>query len=188
MPYNIKIKEGDLLDEENATFIVNASNTKMILGSGVSMAFRKHCGYEMQELMFQELQKRGKPLERGDILCTTSAKCKNFKYAIHAAVMNYNKGVRFDKQKPTIKIIEKILFNIENCLKDYAKKHKEKIKLVLPLLGCGVGGLDKSEVIKTYFTFFSRNVDFDCEVVIYGYSKDDFELLIKIYNLFKKDG
>jgi len=43
MPYSIVIKQGNLLSEE-ADFIVNASNTKLILGSGVSMAFKRHCG------------------------------------------------------------------------------------------------------------------------------------------------
>lgn len=35
MNYKITIKEGNLLAEKDATFIVNASNTTMILGSGV---------------------------------------------------------------------------------------------------------------------------------------------------------
>lgn len=34
MSYQISIKQGDLLKEDNATFIVNASNTRLILGSG----------------------------------------------------------------------------------------------------------------------------------------------------------
>ena len=51
MSYQISIKQGNLLDEENATFIVNASNTRLILGSGVSMAFKRHCGIELQKVM-----------------------------------------------------------------------------------------------------------------------------------------
>lgn len=37
MSYSLFVKQGNLLSEEQATFIVNASNTKLILGSGVSM-------------------------------------------------------------------------------------------------------------------------------------------------------
>ena len=39
----IRLKYGNLV-KEKATFIVNASNTQLILGSGVSKAFRQHCG------------------------------------------------------------------------------------------------------------------------------------------------
>ena len=54
-------------------------------------------------------------------------------------------------------------------------------KLVIPLLGCGVGGLDKEKLIKLYKDFFSRKIEFYCDVVIYGYTKEDYELLINIF-------
>lgn len=38
MSYVCSVKEGDLLNEEDATFIVNASNMRQILGSGASIA------------------------------------------------------------------------------------------------------------------------------------------------------
>lgn len=177
MSYTIKIKCGNLLEEKGATFIVNASNTRMILGSGVSMAFKRHCGIELQALMYQELERKNEPLEQGDVLCTTTANATNFEYALHVAVMNYNKNVPTKEQKPTLLTIEKSLHNIEEYLKYYAIEHSVAIKLVLPLMGCGVGGLDKNGVIKSYFDFFSRQVDFDCEVVIYGFSIDDFVLI-----------
>ncbi len=37
MAYHLNIKQGNLLEEKDATFIVNASNTRLLLGSGVSM-------------------------------------------------------------------------------------------------------------------------------------------------------
>lgn len=181
MSYTIKIKCGNLLEEKSATFIVNASNTRMILGSGVSMAFKRHCGIELQTLMYQELERKNEPLEQGDVLCTTTANATNFEYALHVAVMNYNKNVLTKEQKPTLQTIENSLHNIEEYLKHYTNKHNVAIKLVLPLMGCGVGGLNKNRVIKSYFDFFSQQVGFDCEVVIYGFSLEDFTLLEKFY-------
>jgi len=35
MSYLCRVKEGNLLTEEGATFIVNASNTRLLLGSAV---------------------------------------------------------------------------------------------------------------------------------------------------------
>ncbi|MDF1874111.1 macro domain-containing protein [Sulfurimonas sp. SAG-AH-194-I05] len=56
MAYKLSVKQGNLLDEEEATFIVNASNTKLILGSGVSMAFKRHCGHKLQQEIFKSLK------------------------------------------------------------------------------------------------------------------------------------
>jgi len=50
------------------------------------------------------------------------------------------------------------------------------MKLVLPLMGCGVGGLNAKEVLGAYKSFFTKERSFDCEVVIYGHSTEDYEL------------
>ena len=175
MAYFITIKQGNLLDE-TADFIVNASNTKLILGSGVSMSFKRKCGYELQKLMNKELILR-KKLQKGDVVLTSSANAENFKYALHVAVMDYNDRVKGNDRNPTLEDIKKGLQNIEQLIQKFA--FKEKKKIAIPLLGCGVGGLDKSEVIKLYKESFQKTVEFDCEVVIYGYDEEDFELLKK---------
>ena len=77
-------------------------------------------------------------------------------------------------------IIKKALQNIENYLLWYAKNKSNSMKLVLPLMGCGVGGLDKASVIKLYRNFFTRQVDINCVVVIYGYSIEDYQQISKI--------
>jgi O-acetyl-ADP-ribose deacetylase (regulator of RNase III) len=63
MGYKVICKEGDLLQEMSATFIVNASNSRLILGSGVSMAFKRACGIELQGLMFEKLREFNRELE-----------------------------------------------------------------------------------------------------------------------------
>lgn len=182
MPYTHTIKQGNLLEEPNATFIINASNTRLLLGSGVSMAFKRHCGHELQNEMTAKFNTLNVVLKKGDVVATSSGKATNFEYALHVAIMDYNPGVRGDDTIPTLTHISNALNNIESYVQWYIKeKNNQKPKLVLPLLGCGVGGLDKQEVAKLYKDFFQRDVDFNCEVVIYGYSQDDYELIKKLF-------
>jgi len=180
MAYNIIIKQGNLLEEENSDFMVNASNTKLLLGSGVSMAFKRHCGHELQKEMDETLKELQAPIEQGYVILTSPGKATNFKYALHVAVMNYT-SKQTDKN-PTLKTIQESLGNIEVFLFDYSLNTSQTIKLVLPLLGCGVGGLDKVKVTRLYKSFFTKYIDIDCDVVIYGYTEEDYDLIINIIN------
>ncbi len=181
MPYTCTVKQGNLLDEESATFIVNASNTTMVLGSGVSAAFREKCGVILQQEMSSKLKSLNQKLQKGDVIATSSGEASNFKYALHAAVMDYNQGTRGKDKFPTIEDIETILINIEPYLQWYSDHHPEEtITLVLPLMGCGVGGLDKQKVLESYHDFFQKDVAFNCQVIIYGYSDEDYKLAKEI--------
>ncbi len=177
MSYNCIAKPGNLLKEEDATFIVNASNTTLQLGSGVSSAFRKVCGAVMQIEMLEKYKSLQQKLYKGDVIATSSGQATNFKYALHAAVMDYNDGVLGIDKLPTLDSIHTILQNIEPYLKWYADNHyNEPMKLVLPLMGCGVGRLDVKKVLEIYKSFFSKEVSYQCEVVVYGYSAENYEL------------
>ncbi len=163
MSYTCNIKPGNLLKEENATFIVNASNTVLQLGSGVSAAFKQSCGIKIQMEMIKKYKSLNQKLQKGDVVATSAGDAKNFKYTLHTAVMNYNTGVRDKDKLPTINIIRKILQNIELYLQWYANNHNnEPMKLVLPLMGCGVGGLDTQKVLEIYKSFFSKEVSYQC--------------------------
>jgi len=50
MGYELENVKGNIVLID-ADFTVNASNTKLILGSGVSMAFKRHCGLRLQQEM-----------------------------------------------------------------------------------------------------------------------------------------
>jgi len=163
--YKVNIKQGNVVLEK-ADFIVNPSNTDLLLGSGVSRAFRLHCGVELQKEM-----KKCAPIRKNEVVITPSY-AKNFKYAMHVAIMDYNSK----KTNPSYDDIKKSLENIEKIL----SKHNF-CKIAIPLMGTGVGGLDKRKVIEIYKNFFEREVNFNCEVVIYGYSKEDYKLLKNIF-------
>ena len=165
--YKVIIKQGDLFSEKEADFIVNPSNTELFLGSGVSGAFRRVCGNELQMEM-----KKLAPIKQGEVAITDCPGHPEYKKALHVAIMDYTSQNPF----PSLDVIKKSLQNIEKIIKKHAP-----CKMVLPLMGVGVGGLNKEDVIKIYKEFFSRNVDFDCEVVIYGYKKEDYEILRKFF-------
>ena len=161
----ITIKQGDIFSETQAVFLVNPSNTSLFLGSGVSRAFKLNCDKDLQKEM-----KKLSPIKQGDVVIT---KCNDkFKNALHAAIMDYSKP----NPNPTYETIKTALKNIIEIL----KKHPNS-KIVLPLMGTGVGGLDKEKVIKIYKEMLLP-ISNDYEIVIYGYKKDDYDLLIKHIN------
>ena len=171
--YEIKVKLGDLLDAR-ADYLVNPSNTTMLLGSGVSMAFKRRCGSKLEEHMQEQL--KIKDIKQGDVVKTASNHI-NFPFVLHAVVMNYTD--RSKPKTPNLKTIVEILNNIQEIILQDQSKH---IKMALPLMGCGVGRLDQREVIYEYKRFFKQNLDAEkeCEVEIYGFNESDFELLKEI--------
>ncbi len=180
MRYQVEIKYGNLVLEENADFIVNASNTTLKLGSGVSMAFARHCGQVLQadmKYLLSEIHASGHSLQKGDVVPSLPGNATNFKYALHAATIDYNPGVHRKDAKPCLEDIDKALLNIHKIIIEYSAMHqKKRLKLVLPLLGCGVGGLEKQAVMDKYLEFFedrssSKNSDRVCDVVIYLYEQ-----------------
>ena len=171
--YKLFAKQGDLLTAK-ADFAVNPSNTAMLLGSGVSMAFKRSCGVILEKYMQDALKNRG-VINQGNVIKTASND-KNFSYVLHAAVMNYTEK---NKPKvPTIQTIKEILQNLQQIL---LLEQEDNLTLALPLIGCGIGGLEKSEVVLEYKNFFlcQKNADKKCDVMVYGYNQSDFELIEK---------
>jgi len=164
MAFELQQVHGNLMSFD-ADFIVNASNTKLILGSGVSMAFKRHCGIVLQELMNTaklKIEQDGHTINHGDVIATSSGNAENFKYALHAAVINYGKGAQHHERKPTLKTIKIILFNTIEYLNWFSEKFNKTIIIVFPYLGCGVGGLDKSDVLDVFEEFSKQDVKFNC--------------------------
>jgi len=181
MSYNITVKEGNLLSEPEATFIVNSTNTKLLLSHGVSMAFKLHCGIKLQKEMLARIKNLQFALKKGDVVATSPCDASNFKYALHAVIVEFSRDIEDKEKLPTIKTVYDALKNIESYMIWHSKEKKEqKIKLVLPLMGCGLSGLNKGSIIGLYKSFFLREVFFDCEVVIYGYTREDYDMINEI--------
>ena len=173
---NFKIKYGNLV-EENATFIVNASNTELTLGSGVSHAFSEHCGGAEYQQELYVLKKKIGVIEQGDVILSSSGSATNFKYALHVAVMNYSDILQ--PPYPSYTQIQRALNSILNIVEERAgDENIQNPKLVLPLLGCGVGGLQKEKVFLLIKSTFKHSKA-DLEVIIYFHNKQDFYTFTK---------
>jgi len=168
---NLTIKYGNLI-KEPGTFIVNASNTELTLGSGVSKAFREHCGGSPFQQELYEIKERIGKLEQGDVVLSGSGLATNFRYALHVAVMNYT-----DDTKPAFPTYGHIKTALDNLLRIIEEKvsgeHIEHPKVVIPLLGCGTGGLKKEKVYLMIRSAFMRS-GLDLEVVVYLHDKMDY--------------
>ncbi|MDH4943887.1 macro domain-containing protein [Sulfurimonas sp. C5] len=167
----IKIKYGNLV-EEQSTFIVNASNTELQLGSGVSRAFYEQCGGSSFQEELNELKKNFNTIRQGDVLISSSGTATNFQYALHIAVMNYSDPTK--SPLPTYEHIKNALKNTINIVNEKIEnEHIENPKLVIPLLGCGVGGLEKEKVFSIIKKSFEQT-DMDLEVIIYLHNQKDY--------------
>ncbi len=176
MAYRIFFRQGNLLDAAAADFIVNPSNTLLQLGSGVSGAFARACGKALQAEMARALQKTG-ILKKGDVVLTGGGECRHFRAVLHAAVMDYNLGAAHTA--PTLGDIETILSNIERHLQ--RSQTAKTPSLLLPLMGTGVGGLCKHDVICLYRDFFRRESAIDCDVILYAHTHNDLALMKKCF-------
>ena len=158
----LKIKLSDI-SKEKGDIVVNPSNTILDLGSGVSGVLKKMCP-KLQIVMEEYIKTHGF-LNPGDIAITPYP-CEEFKYVIHSAVMDYRPNAT--QIAPDLKRIERICQNIADFLSE------KKLKVITPLLGTGVGGLNKKEVYKIMKKYFK---DLKAEIILVVHKKSDFELL-----------
>jgi len=177
---SIKIKYGNLV-KEKSTFIVNASNTELILGSGVSKAFRKRCGGIFFQQELYKIKGNNK-INQGYVVVSDSGIAKNFKYTLHVAVMNYtddNKSA-FPNYNQIKQSLKKILQIIEEKVRD---ENINNPKLVIPLLGCGTGGLKATKVFLLIKQAFQKsNINLDTTIFLYN-KKDYIRFMIKEFKI-----
>lgn len=178
----LKIILGDII-KANATFIVNASNTELTLGSGVSMAFRKECGgmnfqRKLTEIKEAHIIKNG-AIQQGDVIISDSGNANNFTYALHVAVMNYSKPKT--NPYPNYAHIKKAMQKIVKIVDELSLINNIKpTSIAIPLLGCGVGGLNKARVYAIIQHYFKRTLVSNLEVMVYFFQEDNlYNFLIK---------
>jgi O-acetyl-ADP-ribose deacetylase (regulator of RNase III) len=160
--------QGNILDFKT-DFIVNASNTTLSLGSGVSMVLKKACGNELQSELLkirQGIYNEDRLIEPGEVFATSSFNHQNSQYVLHAAVINYNPGVKQFEGKPSIDTIRTILENCVLYFDWFYSSHGEVPRVVFPYIGCGVGGLNPQRV-ETVFEEFVEKYKQKTDATIY---------------------
>lgn len=112
--------------------VVNASNTDLKLGSGVSGALRVQCGPVLQE----ELDAIA-PVEHGEVVAT-EVEGQPYRYVLHAAIIDFHKS---PGQQTSLQVLSTCLDNVLTLADQLGLR-----SLAIPLLGAGVGCLDPAEV------------------------------------------
>jgi len=122
--------------------IINAANSQVALGSGVSGAIRDACGgntfqRECHEIL-EELYDGYLP--RGEVMATGGG-LSQFCWILHAATIDFSKG-QYTSQDVVRKSMVSILKLAEEIIEE---NDLDELSLGIPLLGSDVGGLSIRE-------------------------------------------
>ncbi|MBS2014293.1 MAG: macro domain-containing protein [Deltaproteobacteria bacterium] len=129
------------LTEGSETLLVNASNTNVQLGTGVSAAIRSACGAGYQEHIREELGKlHGGPMSPGQVLVTDAGAHPRAKWVAHVAVMDYRDGFT-SRSFPTTEVIRAGCRNLLSAIDALP----EAVTIAMVALGAGTGQLGVRE-------------------------------------------
>jgi O-acetyl-ADP-ribose deacetylase (regulator of RNase III) len=177
----LEVAQGSLTDGKEHV-LVNASNTNVKLGTGVSGAIRRSCGAGYQEAITREMQKSfGNSMEPGDVLITNAGKHPTARYVAHVAVMDYRDGFS-DTSFPDKDLI------ITCCQRLWEKVEKlplPSLSVAMVALGAGTGQLGvrnpTSIACDTLFAHHVKNPASRIQkVVFYGYELNEFLVMAEV--------
>ncbi len=165
----VSLIQGDITDC-SVDAIVNAANTKLILGAGVAGVIKKKGGPQIQE----ECSKHG-PIELGQAAITTGGMLKA-KYVIHAASMNL--GSKTTDRSLKSSILKSLLIGKEYKLESIA----------FPAIGTGIAGfpLDKcAKIMVESINHFLLNKKHNYkQIQIVLFTENDFTNFKEIFSVF----
>ena len=162
--------------EEEVDAIVNAANIYLASGGGVCGAIFKKAGYTE---LTDACNKIKTPLNVGNSVITPAFNISNAKFIIHAVGPDFGKEPKaFDK-----------LFNAYyNSLK--LLKENNLHSIAFPLISSGIYGgrltnpaiESANQCIKAYNKFILDNPNYDIEVRLCAYTKDEYEQIKLLLN------
>jgi O-acetyl-ADP-ribose deacetylase len=136
-PMQVALAQGSLV-ESDARVLVNASNTQLALGSGVSGALRRACGEDFQERIHAVRQAQaGDALPPGEVLLTDAGAHPRARYVAHVAVMDYRPGAL--QVAPTLDRVRAGCANLWRVVEGLQQEPEVSVAMVA--LGAGTGGL-----------------------------------------------
>ena len=164
----IILQQGDITEFDGDS-IVNAANTKLILGAGVAGAIRKKGGASIQE----ECNKIGS-IKLGEAAVTNGGLLKT-KFVIHGASMKLGGRTTENSLRDTIR----------NCLIIGVTKKIETI--AFPAIGTGIAGFPIDECAEIMYEEFNKflqtNKHHYKSITVFLFSEKDFD---KFKAVFKK--
>ena len=181
MPTQVEVVQGSLTSGSELV-LVNASNTGVMLGSGVSGAIAQACGEGYQERIRDELQsKRGGVLPPGDVLVTGAGAHPTAKWIAHVAVMDYRPGA--EQKGPTLDRIRTGCERLWDAIEQIDAP--EPLSVAMVALGAGVGRIDlrdstriACETLKAHGAIHTKTRI--GKVVFYGYKPQEFTAMREV--------
>lgn len=201
----VAVARGSLTDGDE-TLLVNASNTNVALGSGVSAAIRAACGAGYQEHIERALRDvHGGPMEPGQVLITDAGKHPRARWVAHVAVMDYRDGFT-GTSFPTLTTIRDSCKNLLRAVDGLP----EPVTIAMVALGAGTGQLgvrDPTRIACEELIAYEREHGADSKirgVTFYGYQLYEYAAIADVVSrafpsvlatipddvkaLFQKDG
>ena len=180
MAIHIEVRAGDLTKGDESV-LVNASNTQVDLGSGVSLAIGLACGKNYQREIHDGLRSlRMGPLAPGEVLVTGAGEHPRAKHVVHVAVMDYRPGVPSGSSRPDA---ARLRAGYEALWKELVRL-PAPVSVALPALGAGQGGMGarlSSELacvtLKTQLAQNQGNLE---RVVFYGYTLHELMVIAEV--------
>jgi O-acetyl-ADP-ribose deacetylase (regulator of RNase III) len=165
---SVSVTLGDIT-EVVADAIVNASNTRLQLGAGVSAAIRKATGPTLQGAMFAEASRLD--IKPGDVVVTGSHGLPHTRQILHAATASGKTKV--------------IASAVARCLELTEEKHIHS--LAFPALGAGTGGMDVREcagiIAEELVRFIGETPDHELErVTLVLWTANDFDVFVEVFD------
>ena len=170
----IELIQSSCLDQE-VDAIVNAANNYMLHGGGIARAILLKAGEELNKAC----QEHELPIRTGEVIVTKAFNIKNAKIIIHAV------GPNFSINKEAFKELFNAYYNSLESLKNN-KYHS----IAFPLISSGIfkGELENpievtiKECLKAYNTFINNYTNYEIDVKICAYTKEEYIKAKKIIN------
>ncbi|RPH52421.1 MAG: hypothetical protein EHM85_02875 [Desulfobacteraceae bacterium] len=172
--YTVILATGDISEVE-ADAIVNASNTRLVLGAGVSGAISAKAGASLQTEM-SAIAARKTP-KAGDAVITSSHSLAKCRYIIHAATVEGSP--------------ETVSMAVQNCLAICMEKRIACI--AFPALGTGTGGLGievcAKVMIETLMSFYRKDCSklYPKTVIFILWTKSSFSVFLETFRAALND-
>jgi len=169
----IRAYSGSIVDCPTTT-IVNAANTKLALGSGVSRAIRNACGGEkFQDECFEAVEEQtGGSLDLGGV-AITSGGTSQYEWILHAATLDFSKGQYTSKE-----VVKKCMLNALIVADEIVGDNDlDEFGVGAPLFGSDVGGLSVAESCEAMCAglkaFFRGNPDSLINEIVFVHPEED---------------
>lgn len=178
--FDVVVRRGSLTEGDD-TLLVNASNTGVWLGSGVSAAIARACGPGYQERIRAQLEAvYGGEMEPGQVLVTDAGAHPRARWVAHVAVMDYRSGHQ-GSTGPTLDTIRVATRNLWRACESLPGG----LRVAMVALGAGVGGLGvrgPTEIAcDTLLAHLGETVTTSiASVTFYGYLTHEYEAVAEV--------